>query len=145
MDNFVLGNMALNAGLVAVVWYFVRNWMKTTKSETEANARALAEITAQHSKETSILVDKNQQEVKNVARELAEITAQAAAGIKLDLREHRDLDIKATDEIKHSLDKVFDQLREANGKTAQNVLNIALQAQRCDDRTKGKRKEDCRE
>jgi pyruvate/2-oxoacid:ferredoxin oxidoreductase beta subunit len=120
-DNFVLGNMAWNAALVAVVAYFVRGWIKSTEKKTDDNA----------------------QEVKTVAKELARVTADSAADIKSDLKEHRTENINSTDEIKRSIDKVFEQVREANGRTTKNELSIALQVQKCEDRTRGNRKDDC--
>lgn len=144
MDNSQLGNMAWTATLFGIAWYFFRNWMRASTAKTEGNADALAKNTERHSQEIAVLVEKNQQEVKNVAKELARITADTAATIKDDLKEHRAENKESTDAIKLSIDKLSDRVATANGRTMTNEKDIALQKQRCEDRTIGNRKDDCR-
>lgn len=68
-------------------------------------------------------------------------TADNAATVKADLKEHRDWDDKRCDEIVKSIDKLTEQVRTANGRTSKLETTIAVQIERCEQKT-GRRKDD---
>ncbi len=118
MITFDWGNIAVNAGMIGIVAYFIKKWMTETESTVKATASALSVITAQHSKEIAAVTEKNREEVKETAKQLS-------------------LNTKETAQIMiHSIDQLTDQVREANGRTAKNEIAIAVQAAKCAERAR---------
>lgn len=68
-------------------------------------------------------------------------TADNAATIKADLKEHREWDDKRSDDIVKSIEKLTDQVRVSNGRTAKLETIVAVQVRLCEERT-GRRKGD---
>lgn len=116
MDTVAWGNVAINAGLIGVVTFFVKRWMSNTEATVKTTASNLSLITEQHSKEIAMVTEKNREEVKETAKLLSENTKET------------------TQTIIRSLDAVFLQLREANGRTGKNEIAIAEQKIRCEER-----------
>jgi thiamine kinase-like enzyme len=109
VENFAIGNMVWNAGLIGVIAFFIKHWM--------------------HNQELSS---------KEAREDLKKTTAETAATVRADLKEHRDHDAKRCDEIIQSINKLTEQVRVANGRTSKLETAVAVQKQHCDDMTCGR-------
>lgn len=100
MDNFVLGNMAWNAGIVAVAGFFIKRWIDKTDMATNNLASS-----------QNIASNTSRQEIRD-----------------------------ALDEMSGKLEKVYIEIRLANGRTAKIENKIEIQMALCDERHPGHHK-----
>lgn len=56
MDNFVIGNMVWNAGLVTIIGFFAKHWINTT----ESNHKTAREDLAKQTVETAATIKEDQ-------------------------------------------------------------------------------------
>ena len=64
MDNFVIGNMVWNAGLVALAGFFVKRWMGDVEDGRKTNAKRIEEGTEWTRKELEKTNDRTTKEIK---------------------------------------------------------------------------------
>lgn len=108
---FVLGNMAWNAALVAAATALFKRWMdrvETDNIERQNEIKGAAEETAKELKSSNA---EHRQELKDQAKEFTS-----------DLTKH--------------LDKIYEQMRVANGRTSANEGAIRTLAAICEERHK---------
>lgn len=126
MDNFVIGNMVWNAGLVAVAGMFVKKWMKDVETGRETNATAI------------------KANDKDLRERLAKVTERTTSEIKEAIHENRVEYARQSGEIKESIDKLSDHVAVANGRTSKLEAKVATQIALCQERNSGTR-DDCKE
>lgn len=105
--TFVVGNMAWNAGLVAVAGWLTKRWMD------KVDARA----------------DRVHLKVEATAKEIADNLKESVSEHKAELKEQ-------SEELTSNLAKIYDQLRVANGRTAKIEGKVDVQIAVCAERTK---------
>lgn len=117
MDTVVvLGNMAWNAGLVAVAGYMVKQWMTKIENRTDANAVNIA------------------QQTETTQKNLAQFTATTVKELKDSIKENRVEANSRADTIIQSIDKLADHIAVANGRTSKLEGKLAMQLKLCDER-----------
>lgn len=118
MDNFVIGNMVWNAGLVAVAGFFVKHWMSQVENGRKINAEKIDED-AQWTRE-----------------QLSKTNERTTREIKEAIHENRMEYARQSSEIKESIDKLSDHVAVANGRTAKLETKVATQIALCQQRNK---------
>ena len=118
MDNFVIGNMVWNAGLVAVAGFFVKHWMSQVEDGRKINAEKIDED-AQWTRE-----------------QLSKTNERTTREIKEAIHENRVEYARQSSEIKESIDKLSDHVAVANGRTAKLETKVATQIALCQQRNK---------
>lgn len=117
MDSvYIFGNMAWNAGLLAVTGYFVKQWMGKMDKRADVNAENIA-------KQADI-----------TRQELAQFTATTTAELKESIGENRIEYNRRADSIIQSIDKLSDHMATANGRTAKLEGKLDTQLKLCDER-----------
>ena len=104
---FIAGNMAWNAGLVAIVWYSAKRWMDKVDSRAE----------------------KVQDQLKETADGLAN-------DLKEVVTEHRTEYNAQVYNLNEGLTKIYEQLKVANGRTAKIEGKVDVQIAVCNERTR---------
>lgn len=89
LDNFVIGNMVWNAGLIGVVGFFIRKWISNIENTTKEASKELIKTAKELRTET-----------KETAKELAHDTAEAA------------------EVLNSKIERIYVELKTANGRTA---------------------------
>ena len=126
MDNFVVGNMVWNAGLVGVAGLLIKKWMSGVERGREANAKAIA------------IND------KEVREKIEAVTQQIASEIKIAIHENRIEYARQSAEINRSIKDLADHVAVANGRTAKLETKVTTQIALCQERNNGSR-ETCRD
>jgi hypothetical protein len=141
MDNFsweqmgvyVAAVVVINGGLFRIAGFFVKKWMTKTEKTVETTASALSAVTLQQAKDLADVSTESR-------KDLAAATAAIALDIKTDLREHRADDVKRSDEIKLSIDKLADHVAESNGRTGTLETKVEVQIATCKEARTGSKK-----
>jgi hypothetical protein len=127
VDGFVIGNFIANAGLVAIVGWFIKKWINKTEATVESTASALAAVTLQHGKDLAEVTEKNRKEVKEAESELLTIAK----------------------ENRKSINDLVIQVKVANGRTSSLETEIVrvegvilTQTALCKQRNEGRRTSD---
>ncbi len=118
MDNFAWGNIAVNFTLfgttAGTVAWFVKKWVHGVEKTMENTAADLAKETKSHTNALERADKYFRQEVK-----------------------------ASSDKIECSLDKLAEQVRIGNGRTAKLETAIEVQAAICKQKTEGRRRDNC--
>lgn len=131
MDNFVIGNMAWNAILIATAGFFVKKWITDVESKGKLTAFNLEEHT------------------KDVSDKLAAFTKETTETLKDSIKENREDFKERSDTIIDRLEKLSDHVATANGRTTKNEIaisdlagNVKTQIALCKARNDGRRLSD---
>lgn len=107
MDNFVIGNMVWNAGLIAIVGFFLRKWIGNIETSTKEAALELIKT----------------------ARELRAETKETALALAAEtLKEAGSLGLK--------IDHIYDELKTANGRMGKLETAVCVQKALCEEKHK---------
>ena len=121
MDNFVIGNMVWNAGLVALAGFFVRRWMGDVEDGRKTNAKRIEEGTEWTRKELEKTNDRTTAEIKEA------------------IHENREVYEKQSSEIKDSINALSAHIAISNGRTGKLEERIAVQIALCKQRNDARR------
>lgn len=118
MDNFVIGNIVWNAGLVALAGFFVRRWMGDVEDGRKTNAKRIEEGTEWTRKELEKTNDRTTAEIKEA------------------IHENRVEYARQSSEIKDSINALSAHIAVSNGRTGKLEERIAVQIALCQLRNK---------
>ena len=121
MDNFVIGNMVWNAGLVALAGFFVRRWMGDVEDGRKTNAKRIEEGTEWTRKELEKTNDRTTAEIKEA------------------IHANREVYEKQSSEIKDSINALSAHIAISNGRTGKLEERIAVQIALCKQRNDARR------
>ena len=121
MDNFVIGNMVWNAGLVALAGFFVKRWMGDVEDGRKTNAKRIEEGTEWTRKELEKTNDRTTAEIKEA------------------IHENREVYEKQSSEIKDSINALSAHIAVSNGRTGKLEERIAVQIALCKQRNDARR------
>lgn len=118
MDNFVIGNMVWNAGLVALAGFFVKHWMSQVEDGRKINAEKIDE------------------DAQWTRKELEKTNDRTTAEIKEAIHANREVYEKQSSEIKDSINALSAHIAVSNGRTGKLEERIAVQIALCQQRNK---------
>lgn len=121
MDNFVIGNMVWNAGLVALAGFFVKRWMGDVEDGRKTNAKRIEEGTEWTRKELEKTNDRTTAEIKEA------------------IHANREVYEKQSSEIKDSINALSAHIAVSNGRTGKLEERIAVQIALCKQRNDARR------
>lgn len=121
MDNFVIGNMVWNAGLVALAGFFVKRWMGDVEDGRKTNAKRIEEGTEWTRKELEKTNDRTTAEIKEA------------------IHANREVYEKQSSEIKDSINALSAHIAISNGRTGKLEERIAVQIALCKQRNDARR------
>jgi hypothetical protein len=113
MENYVIGNVIVNAGLLAVAVFFIRHWMNLVEDRARINAMMIRENNISTRQELKEAIHENKAEYKS-----------------------------QSSEIKASIDKLSEHVATQNGRVGKIELELKEQVAACKVRQLQHRKDD---